>query len=186
MKIKKLCAALLCAALALAVCSCSGKEPEFDFENVNWGYSRSQVEKSQQSEYLFASDDLMMFEGEFEGEAAEVYYSFADDELVEVMYMLAVNERTISELIDVYVGMRERLIERYGEPLEPDYRVWLNEDSEYANDGDHLLIYHGLMMYKTVFRTDTSEISLTFDYTDTILNLTIDAVPYSAEGGQTE
>ncbi len=172
-----MCAALLCAALAVVMCACSQQEPAYDFLNVKWGFTRSQVEKSQQSEYLFASDDLMMFEGTFEDEPVEIYYSFSDDGLNEVMCSVVTGERTIAQLIEDYLAIREKLTAQYGEPLDPDYRVWINRDSEFANDAEHLLIYHQLMKYETVWRTGTSEITLTFEFADTRLNLSADAVP---------
>ena len=133
---------------------------EKDFRGSSWGDSRDTVSKSEEGTYVFASDDLMLYMGTIGEEDVEIYYAFNGDELAEAQCKFVINERTLNVLMENYLSLRETLIEEYGEPLDPEYRVYLTDDPKEREDSDNVLLYHHLMKYETVWHTETSEIAL--------------------------
>ena len=160
---------LLILIIALAACvlaGCSEPEPEVpDFRNASWGMSQSKVTKSEEGEYAFATDDIIFYETKAEGsdDDVEVTYEFTDGKLTSAeMYFVFREEVTIDQAIEKYLAYREFLTEKYGAPVDDDYRVWIAMDEDTKEDADRLQLYYGRMVYRTVWNTanGSSELSL--------------------------
>lgn len=150
----------------LLMAACAQPEPEVpDFRNASWGMSQSKVTKSEQDDYAFATDDIIFYETTAEGSTdnVEVTYEFTDGKLTSAeMYFVYDEEVTIDQAIEKYLAYREFLTEKYGAPVDDDYRVWVNMDEDTKEDADRLQLYYGRMVYSTVWNTanGSSELSL--------------------------
>jgi len=179
----KIIAALLCLALVFGSVGCGTpqEEPPKDFRESRWGDSRSRVEKAEDTEYIFATDDLLLFQTMLDDEPVEVYYVFEDDALTEAQIKFVIGERILNDLIASYEALRASLTDRYGEPVDPEYRVWIDRDPDRENNADNMLLYEHLMRYETVWRTETSEYKLTLEYIDLQIDYILHAQPIAAE-----
>ena len=163
---KKVIAAIALCAVTLTSC---GKKTN-DFRGVNWDASQKAVERSEDKAYTFATSELMIFDGEINGEPIETYYLFVDNKLSEGQCKFVIGDRTLDELIVSYQSLSAQLIEKYGQPKNPDYRVWTNYDEKYVADKDNVNIYNHRLEYKLEWETKTSNISLSLNYKDEQVN----------------
>lgn len=154
-------------------------EAKFDFRNANWGMSKSKVSKSEETEYVFGSDQILLYQVVEDGDIKDIYYYFEDDKLVAVDVIYKMSDKTtaklVNDMIDSYIKTRERFIELYGPPVNEDYRLWLDPDPDFINDADILNLYYGRLMYKQEWDTERTYISLTFSYKNTLVEYTCSA-----------
>lgn len=165
---KKVFATLLVFALLLTGCSNKPK----DFRGVNWGASRADVKKSEDIEPLFESDDLILYQTVLDGIDAEIYYHFVDNKLTEAQIQYRINftiEHVLMDFVNHYFETRDSFIELYGQPLNPEFRVWLIPEEEipiYEPDPYNQLMYYQRVEFLQEWVTEDSYISLTLNYRD--------------------
>ena len=166
---KKAIALLLCICLTLAFSACGkGEEvpPQPDFRNAFWGMSQTKVAESEAMDYAFADDNIIFYTTQLEetGEDIEITYYFTDSALTSAELRFTQQEdRTIDDLIASYLALRDKVSAAYGDPVDPDYRVWLAKDPATEQDPDRLQIYYGRMEYCTRWETDTGSLTLTLN-----------------------
>lgn len=163
--------------LTLLLCSC-GEQPQQlpDFRAVRWGMSEQEVTNAEGTDYLYADETLMMFEGTELSRNCELYYEFTDGGLSSAACRFKVDEGMIlADFVAIYEQLFSQLEERYGSPIEPDYRIWSNEEDRalYEPDGDPPNIYWQRLVYRCSWQAERSDISLSLDYTDLQINLVL-------------
>ena len=154
-------------ALALLLGGCSGGSGARDFRNASWGMTPQQVADTEDESYVFADDSTIFYVTQLPGtgEDIEVTYSFTDGALTSAELRFTQQERTIQELIDSYLAFREQLIGTYGQPVDPEYRVWLEQDPGTKDDPDKNQIYYGRMQYLTRWETESGWLELSLSCT---------------------
>jgi hypothetical protein len=145
--------AAVSALLALSGCA---EEIPADFRDTNWGMSPAAVAKKEPSEYVFADDEIMIFGDSWNGEQVDISYTFADGGLAEAQMNFTMGERTILESTAVYDSLSLELTEKYGQPLNPEKRVWLTDIDEVADKEDRLALYNHDMTYLMEWETETT------------------------------
>lgn len=190
MRSSKIIAVILVVLLSFSFFGCAKKEepvpPSPDFRNVFWGDARSVVEDSEETEYVFALDDLMMFEGKVENEEAEIYYVFDGDSLSEVQCEMVINDRTLNELIDSFKLLSDILSAQYGEPWYEDVHEFINDIGDHEGDADNLLLYHNIIRYRQQWNSDTTLFTLSLEYVDKQIMYELLAQPYENTAESTE
>ena len=168
---------LIAAALSMFF-ACKPEIPEEppvpktpDFRAADWGYSKAEVQKSQlPNEELYADEWTMLYEVAEGGDMLLVYYFFEEDKLVSGECRIEMGDaewsRRVPEMIESYAVFRNNAIMLYGEPLEDDYRVWLDKDPDYVNDPDMHNLYYKRLEYLTEWQTERSLMSLRLFYKD--------------------
>ena len=142
-----------------------------DFRDCDWGTSMAGVKKAELPlEEVYSDETVMYFELEEEGETLLVYYFFDDDKLIAGECRIEMGNEAwsirVPQMIERYVGFREDIILRYGEPKEQEYKVWLNKDENYINDPDMHNLYYKRLEYLTEWETESSVMSLRLYYKD--------------------
>ena len=139
-----------------------------DFRECDWGMSRTKVTEIEGDDFVFADDDMILYAGEMHGRECDIDYYFEDGKLVSGKALFAFEDSILSDLCDDYVDFRNELIEKYGEPLNDDYRVYIENDSGYKEDNK--AIYYQELKYVTEWVTDKSKMTLWLDYGNEQIN----------------
>lgn len=172
--------------MILSLFSACGKQPEEDvkndFRNVSWGMTRAEVERAEGDDFTFASDDMMLYDREEDGDLVILMYEFDDDRLIDAEIAVQMPQgklwsESVPELIESYKRYRARLAERYGAPLDDDYEVWLDPDPDYINDSQMHNLYFGRLELLSEWETETTEIKLEMYYRDLNFNYILTANP---------
>ena len=169
---------LAVALVGSLFCGCRPKyvegEAKHDFRNADWGMNQARVAKSEEYEYSYASDEIILYQIEEDGEAKDIAYYFVEDKLVEAVCSYPRDRgdqlsKTMGEITESYMKMRAFLTEQYGPPLEEDYRHWLTSDPEHRLDPDVYNMFYGKMVFLQEWDTERTEIILRFGYKDATL-----------------
>ncbi len=155
-----------CLVCILLVTGCASKNKPFDFRGVYWGNNQKTVEKSEETEYVFASEELMMFSADVDGKPAEIYYSFQNNELVEGEVKFVIGDRILREIVEDYALVADRLKEFYGEPVNSDALVWLDDDEAYKPDPEWVSILNHRLMYRLAWETETTYVVFELECAD--------------------
>ncbi|MDO4566585.1 MAG: hypothetical protein Q4B42_04570 [Oscillospiraceae bacterium] len=175
MKIKKAAAVLMLAALCLTGCSGS-----HDFRSGNWGDDPAAVDRREELEYLYASDELVMYSGEAYGKNAEIYYVFDESGLCEGQVKFLVGDWILEDIIADYKETAAEMADEFGAPLNEDYRVWDTQSAEYEEhkgDTDIYAMYYKILEYRLEWDDGETLRSLTLNYRDEQINYLFDAAP---------
>ncbi len=178
MRTRKPAALLLCLIFVVAsLAGCGGAK---DFRNTNWGDSLARVSKSEDTDYFYASDEVIAFNGKMYDVDSEILFSFVDGALSEAQNKFLVGEWILADIIPHYKETVARLTEEYGAPLDEDYNV-LHTDSpqyeEHKNDTEIYQVYYKILEFKSEWKTETSYYSLTLNYKDEQINYILYACP---------
>ncbi len=171
---KKIIALLLAVVLfTLSGCSLLYKEEAapivvHDFRDCDWGMSHTKVTEIEGDDYDFASDDMILYAGEMHERKCDIYFYFTDGKLTGGEAIFSFKDSILSELCDDYDDFRAELIEQYGAPLDDDYRVYIDNDSGYAEDNK--AIYYQELKYVTEWTTEKSNMMLYLDYAHEQIN----------------
>lgn len=137
-----------------------------DFRSADWGMSKAQVKKTElPHEEVFAEDMFMLFEVEENDENLLVFYFFEEDSLVSGECRVEMGDGKewsvrVPEMIDYYSKFRDSISSAYGEPVNPDYRMWIDNDPDYIDDNDMTNLYHKRLEYLTEWENNCSIMSL--------------------------
>lgn len=171
MNYKKILAALLCAALSMILLTgCGGKK---DFRKTSWGMSQNAVSNSEETEYVFAADDILYFNDTVYDLNAEILYSFEQNELREAQARFLVMDWILEDIIANYKQLAAEITSQYGAPLSEDYQVWKTDHelyNEYKDDTEFNAIYWRILELKYEWKTEESYYSLTLNYKDEQIN----------------
>ncbi|MEG1061466.1 MAG: hypothetical protein RSD35_05045 [Oscillospiraceae bacterium] len=171
MKLKKYLSVFVCLVTMTAMLtSCGGKK---EFRNTSWGASLSSVTKSEDTEYVFASDDIIYFNDKMFDVDSEILYSFKDSALVEAQSKFLVSEWVLEDIIANYKEVAAQLTEKYGKPLNDNYQVWKTDSDkyeEYKNDTEFNAMYWKILEFKYEWKTESSYYSLSLNYKDEQIN----------------
>ncbi len=185
MSFKQVVSLFLCFIVILFFCSCNNEKESAlsspDFRNVFWGDSRSVVEDSEETEYVFALDDLILFEGKVGDEDASIYYVFDGDSLSEVQCEIEIYDRTLNELIDSFNTLSDILTSEYGDALLEDVHEYLREPGDNEGDADNLLLYYNIIQYKQQWKNETTLFTLSLEYVDNQIMYELLVQPYANE-----
>lgn len=162
MRIRNIVAASLTVVVLLSGCA---KKPS-DFRGANWGDSLQKVLKSEDSDYLFASDELLMFKTTMNSEPIEIYYSFAENQLTEAQVKFIIGDRILRDLVESYDNMAAFIAETYGKPLNEDKLVWNDEDPAFQADAHWVSILNYRLIYLLEWETETTYIKLLLECPD--------------------
>lgn len=150
--------------LVLLLAGCAKKDAHKDFRNVNWGVSPSAVDKSEETEYTYSADDLLMYRDAIgDNETVDIIYNFKDSKLTEGQVMFVVGERILRDLMASYDNITQQLSDLYGDPLNPEKKVWLTDDADARKEDDHVAIYYKSLMYLLEWETETTYVKLVLE-----------------------
>ena len=155
---------LISALLLCLILTGCGKQKAADFRSVNWGDTQAKVHRSEDIEYAYADDELVMYITEMGGEPIEVYYTFEDNRLIEAEVKFIIGERLLTDIVESYDNMAEYLTEIYGEPINPDKLVWLEDSEDFRNDVYGTAIYFEKLEFLLEWKTDTTYARLELSY----------------------
>jgi len=155
MKVARIISVILIICVVITGCSRAD-----DFRGANWGDSQAKVIKSEDIEYAYADDDLVMYVTEMDGKAVEIYYSFVDNKLTEAEVKFIKGDRRFGEIVKSYDGVAEQLTEIYGEPKDPDKFVWLVGEEKRKDEKTWRSIYHGRLAFILEWETKTTYVKL--------------------------
>lgn len=178
MQKKKRTALLLCLLFAItSLVSCGGEK---DFRGANWGDSISKVSNSEETDYFFASDDILAYNGRMFDIDAEILYTFEDGALSEAQSKFLVGEWILADIIPHYKALVESLREQYGAPLQDDYYIYHTDKpayEEHKNDTEIYQVYYQVLEYKAEWKTERTYYSLSLNYQDEQINYILYACP---------
>lgn len=172
---------LFAISFILSLCSCKAEigtgvdQPEIqkpkDFMQADWGMDRAGIQKAMlPNKEIYADESYMLYEVDKEYDIFQVLYYFIDDHLVEgecrIEMGTEVWSKRVPEMIESYVTFRSELIELYGNPLEEDYRIWIDKIPEYENDDDMHNLYYNRIEYLSEWETEYSIMTLRLFYKD--------------------
>lgn len=182
MNIKKIAACVLCIALCCSMFGgCSQKS--YDFRCGSWGDSPKEVSKAEDTEYVYASDDLVEFLDTAYDKDAEIIYVFENGGLSEGQIKFYVSDWILEDVMADFETTAAEMTEEFGEPVNSDYRIWDTEHENYAehkDDGDKYGIYYHILEYKLEWNDGTTLRTLTLNYKDEQINYLFNASPVSA------
>lgn len=164
---KKAVASLLCA---LTLCACGGQKTHA-FRSADFGMNKTQVTKTEQTDYVFASDDLLLYNGTMNGYDAEIYYYFTGDALTKGECRFPIGTGTINDDMERFTALAASLTQLYGDPVSSDYRRFLTDDESQKADADNLLIYRNVLEYYLEWDCDGFTASLLLNYKDAQVTL---------------
>lgn len=183
MNIKKILACVLCAALIVVMLAgCSSKNG--NFRCGNWGDSPKKVSRAEDTEYVYAADDLLEFLDTAYDKDAEIIYVFEDGKLSEGQIKFYVSDWILDDVMPDFETTAAAITKQYGEPLNSDYRVWDTEHENYEehkNDGDKYGIYYHILEYYLEWNDGTTVCTLTLNYKDEQINYLFNAYPASSD-----
>ena len=163
------------------------EEPKpHDFMDADWGMSKAKVKKILLPEVeIYAEEDLMLYEIDKGYDVFDVFYYFSDDAFCKgecrIEMGTEVWSKRVPEMIKSYVEFRNELISIYGQPLDDQYRIWLDRDPLYINDDDMHNLYYKRMEYVSLWETGTSSMSLKLYYKDRDFKFVYEVVPKESE-----
>jgi len=173
MRLKKPAVLLLCLLL-LASCA---KKQEPDVRGAVWDTSPDEVIETEATEFIYYDDDMVLFTDDFYGETADITYVFADEKLVSVRADFVIGGRILKDIMESYDAMAASLTEVYGEPVNPDKKVWSEGDAgkspEYIEppgsdnpEDDDVYIYYHYLRYILEWRSDRTLARLVLEMTN--------------------
>lgn len=170
-KMKKLIAIVLCfVCLATCLTACGKKAT---FRKAAWGMDQKAVIKSEDTEYVFAGDDILYFNDVMYDINTEILYTFKDNALSEAQAKFLVMDWILEDIIANYKQLAEELTKQYGAPLNEDYQVWKTDHElyeEYKDDTEFNAMYWKILEFKYEWKTETSYYSLSLNYKDEQIN----------------
>ena len=172
MKLKRITAFCICVVMAVAMLSSCSAEKK-DFRESNWGDEQAKVGKTENSDYVFANDEVMFYNDSMFDNEAEILYTFQNNILSEAQCKFVIDDKIIADLITDYERVAAEITEEYGEPISSDYKIWHTDSElyeEHKADGEHLAIYWKILEYKLEWKTETSYYSLALNYKDEQIN----------------
>ena len=159
--------ALICV---LAMSSCKNKSKPNDFLESSWGDSKKKIDNAENTEAVYATDDLLLYVDTINDMESEIYYEFFEDKLIKGEIVFIIKEQILADIIKDYISFRSSLIETYGEPLDNNYRIYIDNNPEYLKDSDHISIYYKRLVYITEWQTESVKMSLTLNYENDKIN----------------
>ena len=159
MKTTRALSIILIICLLLTGCSKAN-----DFREANWGNSQSKVNKSEDIDYEYADDDLIMYKTELDDEPIEVYYAFVDNKLTEAEIKFVIGDRLYKDLAENYDVLAEHFTGVYGEPKNPDKFVWLDESEDNKDEEYWRSIYFEKLKFVLEWETKTTYARLELSY----------------------
>ena len=168
-----------CALLAVVLLASCGSKPG-DFRNANWGDSISSVSKSEDTEYFFATDNLLGFNTKMYDMDAEILYTFKESKLSEAQCRFKVGDWVLADILPNYDALVKKLTAQYGAPLNSDYHVWRKGTADYEahkDSTDIYAIYYKILAFKSEWKTETTYYSLSLEYADEQISYILYACP---------
>lgn len=128
-----------------------------DFRKTTWGMTKDQVKKTETSEILKETDEVLAYRAELAGYESFVIYIFAGDKLTRAKYSIIEQHSNKNDYISDYNSIKELLEKKYGTPKE-DEKVWKNDlyKDDYSQWGFAVSLGH--LMYYSSWETDRTSV----------------------------
>ena len=164
------------SVMVLTLISCKPEyegEAKNDFRGVNWGMSRAKVDKTEDVEATYASEEVLLYRLNEYDDEIQVFYQFIDDKLVSgeirVQMKDQITNSLVNDMIESYIRYRDRMIELYGLPVNDDFRIWYDDEGDKA-DRDAYNIYFKHMGYLTEWDSESTYMKLIFNFENDVIN----------------
>lgn len=162
---KKLGTIFLVVLLAMFICSCGTKQAvqreNPDFRNVKWGDSSETVKQYETETELSETSAGLIGAVRIENLDAWLIYTFdGSDTLHTAVYDFnKLNYSNAGQYIPIYEGLKESLIQKYGEPSK-DEIVKMADQSLIDMAGESNALEYGYVTYVAYWETDKADISI--------------------------
>lgn len=137
-------------------------EEEADFGNFKWGMTPEDVTNVHGGGYSAVDDNTIRYNRiRIEGFASDAEYTFTDKKLSQAIYFIKPDSvyENKKHYIEDYQNLTKKYTERFGEPaiVEKDFGGGAETDdiAECAK-----LLDEGKLLYRTVWKTDTTQINV--------------------------
>lgn len=107
---------MLCTSLAMAS----------DFREAEWGMSKEQVKKLENTDPIFLQNDTLTFKGKVANSAVHIIYEFTEDKLIKGTYKFTTYRVNPNVYLHDYAKVNEFINLKYGVP-EYNKEIWHNE-----------------------------------------------------------
>lgn len=138
---------------------------EYDFKTFLWGASKEEVIAVEGIPDIDSKRDgvdaeFIGYETEAVGLDVALTYSFCDDGLYDVTYMLTETHSNEELYIDDYNTFKKALIKKYGEPMV-DVERWSDDSKkEYYADRKGDALCYGYLQYVTLWSLDRTALGM--------------------------
>jgi hypothetical protein len=128
-----------------------------DFRKSNWGMNKAQVKKTETSEILKETDDVLAYKSELAGYQSYVIYIFAGDKLTRAKYSIIEEHSNKNDYISDYNTLKSLLQKKYGVPKE-DETIWKNDlyKDDYSQWGFAVSLGH--LTYYSSWETERTSV----------------------------
>lgn len=155
---------LIVCIFNLASCTTSNENEDddkvYDFQHSNWGMTREEVIKQEDSLELTDFENLLISNTtSILSEDAKLIFAFENDKLINGMILFDIEHTNENLYIDDYDRVKEALIEKYGTTTD-EKQVW--KDDLYKDDPDDwgFAISLGDLFYMSTWEISDSYVNL--------------------------
>jgi len=128
-----------------------------DFRKADWGMSIEEVKKTEETEILKETNDVLVYETTLAGYQALVAYIFAGNKLTRAKYSFIEDHSNKNDYISDYSNLKTLLTKKYGNPYE-DETFWKNDlyRDDYSDWGFAISLGH--LFYYAKWDSESTDI----------------------------
>lgn len=159
------------------------------FRNVGWTMTEEQVREAENipASVSMRENTIYLQNQQVDGKDVVIFYDFIDGKLEKAGYLFEHNHSNKTDYVNDYEDLKEKLTEKYGEPIE-DKEVW-KDDLWKDNPEDYgLAVATGDLVYLATWETKDTKIliGLHGDNYDISLGITYESKDYEKKSKKEE